>query len=367
MTVATPAQASIWEPAHAAGLPAYVYDLVGLDAHAAAVREALGDVELYYAVKANPDPELLRALAPHVDGFEVSSGGELAHVRGLFPGVAVALGGPGKTDGELFADVTRLHIESPTELRRLLAPGRPADVLLRVNLDVPIDGASLAMGGGATPFGMDPQGIAECVRLLEKQDVVRLRGVHAHLASGLDAPRLLELAAVVLDYARGLGATEINLGGGMAVSYADPEALFDWRSYGEGLARLRRPGEVLRIEPGRALTVYCGRYVTRVIDVKRVHGELFAVVAGGTHHLRTPATKGHDQPLAGRGRVAGEPVTIVGQLCTPKDVLARDVPVRLEVGDVIEFAMAGAYAWNISHHDFLMHPKPAFHYIREAV
>ncbi|MEV6860859.1 hypothetical protein AB0M44_07635 [Streptosporangium subroseum] len=145
------------------------------------------------------------------------------------------------------------------------------------------------------------------------------------------------------------------------VSYADPDDRFDWRSYGEGLARLRRPGEVLRIEPGRSLTVYCGRYVTQVIDVKRVHGELFAVVAGGTHHLRTPATKGHDQPLV--MGAPGEPVTIVGQLCTPKDILARKVPTRLEVGDIVEFTMAGAYAWNISHHDFLMHPKPSFHYL----
>ncbi|ACZ91013.1 alanine racemase [Streptosporangium roseum] len=341
-------------------LPAYVYDLASLDEHAAAVRAALPGIELYYAVKANPDPELLRVLARHVDGFEVSSGGELAHVRGLFPGARVALGGPGKTDAELFGDVTRLHVESPGELRRLLASGRRADVLLRVNLDVPVAGASLAMGGGATPFGMDPGGIAECVALLSGQDAVRLRGIHAHLASGLEAPALLELAAAVLEYARELGVTEINLGGGMAVSYAAPDARFDWHSYGEGLARLRRPGEVLRIEPGRALTVYCGRYVTRVIDVKRVHGELFAVVAGGTHHLRTPATKGHSQPLA--ALPPGEPVTIVGQLCTPKDVLAHRVPVRLAAGDIVEFTMAGAYAWNISHHDFLMHPKPGFHY-----
>lgn len=342
-------------------LPAYVYDLAELDEHVRGVRAALGEVELYYAVKANPDPELLRVLARHVDGFEVASGGELAHVRGLFPELPVAMGGPGKTDAELTSDVTRLHVESPGELRRLLASGRPADVLLRVNLDIPIDGASLAMGGGATPFGMDPGGVEECRELLAGQDRVRLRGVHAHLASGLEAPRLLEIAAAVLEYARGLGVTEINLGGGMAVSYAEPDRRFDWAAYGAGLARLRRPGEVLRVEPGRALTVYCGRYVTRVIDVKRVHGELFAVVAGGTHHIRTPATKGHDQPLV--ITEPGEPITIVGQLCTPKDVLARRVPIALRPGDVVEFLMAGAYAWNISHHDFLMHPKPAFHYL----
>ncbi|MGV9324707.1 alanine racemase [Streptosporangium sandarakinum] len=349
-----------------ADLPAYVYDLAALDGHAAAVRAALPGIELYYAVKANPDPELLRVLARHVDGFEVSSAGELAHVRGLLPDVPTALGGPGKTEAELTADVTRLHVESPGELRRLLASGRRADVLLRVNLDVPVGGASLAMGGGATPFGMDPADVARCAAALEGQDRVRLRGVHAHLASGLAAAELLRLAGAVLEYARALGVTEVNLGGGMAVSYADPDDRFDWRAYGEGLARLRRPGEVLRIEPGRSLTAYCGRYVTRVLDVKRVHGELFAVVAGGTHHLRTPAAKGHSQPMA--PLPPGGPVTIAGQLCTPKDVLARRAPVALAPGDVVEFTMAGAYAWNISHHDFLMHPPPSFRYLgRPAV
>jgi diaminopimelate decarboxylase len=60
-------------------------------------------------------------------------------------------------------------------------------------------------------------------------------------------------------------------------------------------------------------------------------------------------------------------VTLVGQLCTPKDVLARSVHVAcLRSGDIVAFALAGAYAWNISHHDFLMHPPPRVHYVRAA-
>jgi len=60
-------------------------------------------------------------------------------------------------------------------------------------------------------------------------------------------------------------------------------------------------------------------------------------------------------------------VTIAGQLCTPKDVPARRVRFgrlrALRVGDLVAFGLAGAYAWNISHHEFLMHPPPAFHYL----
>ncbi|HET9970883.1 MAG TPA: hypothetical protein VFQ68_21785 [Streptosporangiaceae bacterium] len=102
---------------------------------------------------------------------------------------------------------------------------------------------------------------------------------------------------------------------------------------------------------------------------KRLAGrrEAFAVVAGGTHHLRTPAARGHDQPRAvisvpdwtapwPRPGASAQAVTITGQLCTPKPVLARRVTVkRLRAGDVVAFGTAGAYAWNISPHDFLMH------------
>jgi diaminopimelate decarboxylase len=355
--------------------PAYVYDLTGLRTHAASVRAAV-PAELYYAAKANPDAHVLATLAPYVDGFEVSSGGELAHVREVLPEARLAFGGPGKTDAELAAafaepaSVHRIHVESPLELRRLAALGRAADVLLRLNLPVAAAGASLRMSG---PFGMDAEALGACLDLLARTPSLRLRGMHAHLASGLEAGALLDVAAQVLGWARswidGLdGGAEINLGGGMAVDYRDPERRFDWAAYGAGLAALRRPGERLRVEPGRAITAYCGWYVTDVLDLKRTHGSWYAVLRGGTHHLRTPVAKGHDQPFtvlpAGDGPATGGPVTLVGQLCTPKDVLARNVPVeRIAVGDVVVFAMAGAYAWNISHHDFLMHPKPSVHYV----
>jgi diaminopimelate decarboxylase len=401
-------------------LPAYVYDLDGLAAHLAVIRAALPNgAEFCYAVKANPDPAVLRVAARWADGLEVASGGELAHVAAAVPGARLAFGGPGKTPAEIAAAVRagvfRFHVESPHELRLLgaaaLAAGRTADVLLRVNLSpdpadsgvpaaagvfaarggtapfpaAPASGEGLVMGGGPTPFGMDPSLLDDCARWLAGGSpgarALRLRGLHAHLASGLDAPALLGSAGRVLDFARrwaarhGLRNPEFNLGGGMAVDYRRPGERFDWAAYGRGLAQLARPREILRIEPGRAVTAYCGWYVTRVLDVKPSHGKTFAVVAGGTHHLRTPAAKGHDQPFAvlpvpawphdwARPAAPAGPVTIVGQLCTPKDVLARDVQApQLRAGDLIAFGLAGAYAWNISHHGFLMHPEPAFHYL----
>ncbi len=363
--------------------PRYAYDLAALDRHVAQIRSALpADVELLYAMKANPAAELLRTLAPHVHGFEVASGGEVRHLAEILPGrPPAAFGGPGKTDTELVAGldagVHRWHVESPYELRRLaaLAMARKtvAEVLLRVNLPVGVSGAALVMGGTATPFGMTPAQARSCAAL--DLPGVRVRGVHAHLASGLSAPVAAELARRIVDWAGSeLDAGEINVGGGMAVDYVDPQTRFDWAAYGAALGKLldEHPGRIVRVEPGRAVTAYCGWYLTEVLDVKRSAGQWFVVVAGGTHHLRTPAAKGHSQPFVvrpgpdwshpfPRPRTDGGPVTVVGQLCTPKDVLARGVDAGpIAVGDRIAFAMAGAYAWNISHREFLMHDPPSF-------
>jgi diaminopimelate decarboxylase len=369
-------------------LPAYVHDLGALHVHATAVRAALPeDVECYYAAKANPDRQVLRALADVVDGIEVASGGELAHVTSAVPAARIAFGGPAKSDAELTAalraGVHRVHVESTHELRRLglLATrlGSTASVLLRVNLPLTVGRAALTMGGRPSQFGLDPGEVAGCLEIIAANRSLTWHGVHAHLASGLAAADQLALAGAIVDWALRLPVRpdEVNVGGGMAVDYGNPDDRFDWTRFGTGLRGIseRADGVRLRIEPGRALTAYHGWYVAPVVDVRRSRGQAYALVRGGTHHLRTPVAKGHDQPFDvlpvpewalpwPRPGVTDAPVTVAGQLCTPKDVLARQVPVRrLLVGDRVVFGMAGAYAWNISHQDFLMHPRPTFHHV----
>jgi len=50
---------------------------------------------------------------------------------------------------------------------------------------------------------------------------------------------------------------------------------------------------------------------------------------------------------------------VVGQLCTPKDILSRGKKLgEVRVGDLLVLPLAGAYGYNISHADFLCHPRP---------
>jgi diaminopimelate decarboxylase len=364
---------------------AYVYDTGVLRRRAAAVRAALpAGAQLLYAVKANGHPAVIAALASTVDGLEVASGGELALARAA--GVRrVAFGGPGKTDAELADAVAAgatVNVESLLEIRRLAvqADRRPAaagtagpvQVTLRVNRASAALPGSHQMTGASTPFGIDEAQLDDAVAAVREETSLDLVGFHLHAVSNnLDAVAHGGFVTEAVDWARaaaaryGIALREVNVGGGFGVDYVG-DARFDLEKLGVALPS----GVPLVFELGRYLTAPAGWYAAEVLDLKRVHGRWFAVLRGGTHHFRLPAAWGYSHPFAvvplddwpypyPRPQVRDVPVDAVGELCTPRDVLTRAQPVqRLRVGDVLVFANAGGYGWDISHHDFLRHPHP---------
>lgn len=368
----------------------YAYDLDALATHVQRVVAALPvRCRMFYAMKANGAAPLLRTMAPLVDGFEVASGGELAKARAAHPSIPVIFGGPAKTPSEIEAalrqGVRRFHAESVLELHRISAAAarldRMAEVLLRVNLAGPFPSATLAMAGRPTQFGIDEHQLPEAVASAGDLPGLRLGGFHLHsLSNNLSAEAHLDLLEhyrrTVARWERefGLACEVLNVGGGIGVDYADLGNRFDWESFTRRLHHLVDgfPAHCREIdfECGRFLVAECGSYAVEVLDIKRNHGVNYLVVRGGTHHFRLPVSWQHSHPFTviplehwstacPRPELRGAPVTVVGELCTPKDVLARDVvPDRVRVGDVLAFSHAGAYGWEISHHDFLSHPHP---------
>lgn len=376
-------------------LCAYLYDLEALRRHAKRLKASLpAGFELFYAIKANSELPILQTLAPEVDGFEISSGGELEWVRQDFLRIPLAFSGPGKTDEELIAALTQqvevVHVENLHELQRLelLAAmlDQHVDVLLRINL--PVEGlaeTTLMMGGKPTPFGIPSDQLPQVLQWLRQHPRIRVRGFHFHLVSHqLDADAHLRLLAALLKQAAtwrdeyGLDIAQVNVGGGIGISYRDPARQFNWDRFSAGLSQLQQvaglPKTIVRFELGRYMTAACGYYAMQVIDIKPSFGKTYVIARGGTHHFRTPYAQGHSHPFrvlpvehwpyAWERPEASGPVHVVGQLCTPKDVLAYDAPVaRVRCNDVLVFPYAGAYAWHISHHNFLRHPHPAQWYL----
>jgi len=378
-------------------LCAYLYDLVQLREHAHHLVNSLpNNCEMFYAIKANSDLPILQTLANEVQGFEVASGGELAWVREHFPSIPVIFGGPGKTNQELQAalrhKVEYIHVESFGELERLAwmtqKQQRNVSILLRINLSLAsLPKTTLTMGGRPTPFGIDAQQLPQILDCLKQHPKICLCGFHFHLISHqLDAEAQLELLRGYFEQVHAwqekyaLGIKHINVGGGIGINYREPKKQFDWQRFSEGLSSLIDDCEMgdyqIRFELGRYVTASSGCYVMEVLDLKENLGQHFAVARGGTHHFRTPYAQGHSHPFQvlpveswvypfSRREINDCAINIVGQLCTPKDVLVTQAGVKqLRVGDLLLFPYAGAYAWHISHQNFLRHPPPLHHYLQ---
>jgi len=365
----------------------YVYDLDAFGARIAATRAALPPgTRLMYAMKANPFPAVVAKAAHECDGIEVASGGELALALAM-GAHSIVFGGPAKTDQELAAavDASRripltVNVESVHEARRLdllaRAAGLVVTVALRVNRRAAVPDGTHKMTGTPTPFGVDVTELPAAVEVVRGLRGLDLHGWHLHaMSNNLDADAHADFVTGSLRFARwarrrlGVEARTLNIGGGIGL---DPtgEREFDLDRFAARARRLGRGGPQLVAEPGRYLIGEAGWYAAEVLDVKRNHGRTFAVLRGGTHHLRLPAAWGYSHPAEvlavdgwdypwPRPEAADTVVDVTGELCTPRDVLSRDLPVRrVRAGDVLVFGRVGAYGWSISHHDFLSHPHP---------
>lgn len=368
--------------------PLFVYDLGIVTERAAALRAAMPvGLDVHYAIKANPLPALVTAVAPMFDGLDVASGGELAIALEAKPGAAISFAGPGKRDWELEAAIragATINLESAGECDRALAAGERLGVTprlaVRVNPDFELRGSGMKMGGRASPFGIEAGDAAGAVTHLIAAGA-DWRGWHIFAGSqSLDTAAIVETQAATVALAGrladevGVAPPLVNLGGGFGIPYFAGDRPVDLTAIGDGLASaLETRAEILAdsrfaIELGRYIVGACGVYLTRVIDRKESRGETFLVVDGGLHHqLAASGNFGtvvkRNYPVAVATAAAGAPtetVSVVGCLCTPLDRLADRVTLPVAApGDLIAVFMAGAYGLSASPVGFLGHPRPA--------
>lgn len=380
-------------------LCAYIYDLESLAERIKTMKHCLpANTQLFYAIKANAEPEILSTLADHVDGFEAASSGELNWLQTHQPNHPIIFGGPGKLTSDLQQAIQQqidtIHVESLVELTRIQILSQslqlPVRIFLRMNIDIGDIGSSkLVMGGKPTPFGLDETHLKQALAIIDSSPFIEFCGFHFHLMSHqLSVERHLLLMQRYIEvvkkwqqnYPSLPSKLTINVGGGIGIHYDQRPQHFEWQVFCQQLASMltENPQFMVRFEIGRFITAPCGYYVMEVLDIKKNLGETFVIGHGGTHHFRTPAAQQHNHPfyivprrmshtmvaeppenLIAQAAITGTRATLVGQLCTPKDIMAKDQWIdALHIGDYLVFTLAGAYAWNISHQNFLMHEPP---------
>lgn len=373
--------------------PFFAYDRSAISERIDLLHRLLGrSVGVSYAVKANPMPAVVQHVADQVDHLDVASAGELKIALDTGIGASsISFAGPGKRPAELRCAVAAgitVEIESALEAQRLVDIGEELGVrprlAVRVNPDFAVRGSGMRMGGGPQQFGMDAEVVPEFLETLVAYDVDFV-GFHVFSGSqNLHPTILMEAQDRTVDLVLRLADSaptpvrQVNLGGGFGIPYHDRDAPLDVETVCDHLLTLAHdrlapalPDASLSLELGRFLVGEAGVYVTQVVDRKVSRGKTYLVVDGGLHHqLAATGNLGaairRNYPLVIGSRLIEEstettPVTVVGCLCTPIDVLGDNVmvPTSTTVGDLVVLFQAGAYGRTASPVDFLGHPPPA--------
>ncbi len=356
------------EIARSAGTPTYVYSHAALERAYRELDEAFSGLDhlVCYAVKANANLAVLRALASFGAGADIVSGGELYRaMRAGFDPKKVVFAGVGKTEQELIAGlgerILLFNVESASELEHLerfaARHGKRARVSLRVNPNV--DAGShdhITTGREQDKFGIP---VDEALRLAERIEEFRcvdLIGVHQHIGSQITklAPHVeaIEKSAGLVEELkdRGFGIKYFNIGGGLGIRYKDEDTPSPKELVDAIRPTLEATGTKILCEMGRYIAGNAGALLTSVIYRKKSGEKNFIVADAGMNDLLRPSLYDayHEvRSVKEDGSVAN--ADLVGPVCESGDYLARgrELPDAAE-GDALAVMSAGAYGFSMA-------------------
>lgn len=371
--------------------PCYIYSAAAIrsayQAFAGACQSLEAEVDILYAVKANPNLAILAELAALGAGFDIVSAGEMRRVLAAGGHASkMVFSGVGKTDAELRdaleAGVGCINVESLSEMHRLNriaeSLGCKAHVSLRINPDIdakthPYISTGLKSNKFGLPIEQAAQGYQDAKTLAHLQIV----GVDCHIGSQItELSPFLDATDRVLTFvdaleAKGITIDHIDLGGGLGICYHDetpptPQALMQsligkvktW-----AMAR-NRPMPKLIFEFGRAIIGPAGVLLSRVVALKPQSAPettAFAIVDAAMNDLMRPSLYEAWHEILTVSQNSSEPPQtwdIVGPVCESGDWLGRQRRLSLREGDLVILASAGAYGSSMAS-NYNSRPRPA--------
>jgi ornithine decarboxylase len=312
---------------------------------------AMPRVHPHYAVKANPDPRVLRTLIEEDCSFEIASIAELELLRSLgVPAAEIYYSNPMKSRAFLevaaAAGVEWYVIDSVEELAKVVSV-KP-DAKLYVRIDAPNVGSDWPLSGkfGAYPAEVDAI-MAEAVRL-----EADLAGVTFHVGSQCRNPENwrvgIESAKRVMRKMRlmGLNPRLLNLGGGYPVQHTKDIPSIE--NIGEVINRALEDipaGVRVMAEPGRFLVSDAGWFVCRVVGTATRNGKRWVYLDAGMFGGIIETVEGLEYHVLTDRSGTLVPWTVAGPTCDSVDIVMRDqlLPEDLVEQDFVYIPNAGAY------------------------
>lgn len=380
--------------------PWHIYDQKGIADNADALNKAFSwnkGFKEYFAVKATPNPEILKLLKSHGCGVDCSSYTELMMAEKCgFKGDEIMFSS-NETPAEEFVYARKLgaiiNLDDFTHIEYLEKhAGLPERICLRYNPggDFKINNAVMGSPSEAK-YGLTPQQFKDAVRILIKKGVKRF-GIHSFLASNTTGneyyPQLARiLFGIVAQLIEETGAVFdfVNLSGGIGIAYRPEQESPDINiiakgvqdAYNEVLVEKGYRDIKIFTELGRYMLAPYGALVTQAIHFKHTYREYVGVDACAANLMR-PAMYGayHHITVLGKESAAEDAVyDVVGSLCENNDKFAvnRALP-KIDIGDYLYIHDTGAHGYAMGYNyngklrsaEIMLLPDGGFRLIRRA-
>jgi len=345
--------------------PCLVVDLDVVRDNYNSFAKALPDSKVYYAIKANPAPEILKLLVELGACFDVASVGETEAVlaAGATPD-RISYGNPIKKETDIAAafrlGVTLFAIDCEAETEKVARAAPGSRVICRIHCDNA--GADWPL---SRKFGCEPAYAADILEFAHRQGLVA-HGISFHVGSQQNNVEawdraLASTAAIFRTCAeRGINLSMVNLGGGFPAKYIRKTPKLE--SYGKAIFRSLRkhfgnaiPNTI--IEPGRGLVGNAGVIEAEVVLIARRNPEdelrWVYLDLGKFHGLAETIDESIRYPIkTPKDRDEMAPCVLAGPTCDSVDVLYEKnpypLPVSLAIGDKVLIEAAGAYTTTYS-------------------
>ena len=348
--------------------PFHFYDEAAIRANARALKAAFAwnpGFKEYFAVKATPNPYLMKILKAEGFGADCSSLPELMLAESIGLSGNDIIFTSNDTPAEEYVEAVDLdaiiNLDDITHIDYLEhCAGIPKLVCFRYNPGALKGGNAIIGHPEEAKYGFTREQLFEGYRILRDKGVKRF-GLHTMVASNeLDAKYFIETAQILFNLVVELSAELdikfefINLGGGIGIPYKPEEPPVDLSVVGEGIRKLYeetiekaelRPLDV-RMECGRMVTGPYGWLVSRVLHKKNTYKQFVGLDSCMTDLMR-PALYGAYHHITVPGKEAAAPdfiCDVTGSLCENNDKFAinRALP-EVEIGDLVVIHDAGAH------------------------
>ena len=355
--------------------PFHLYDEKGIRENARLVNQAFAwnkGYHEYFAVKATPNPFLLKILHEEGCGCDCSSLTELMLSEACGITGHDIMFSSNDTPSEEYRKAYDLgaiiNLDDITHIDQLEKTcGIPETICCRFNPGGLFELSNGIMDNpGDSKYGMTTDQMYEAFRILKKKGAKHF-GIHAFLASNTVTneyyPKLAGvLFRLAVDLKRKTGADIrfINLSGGVGVAYRPDQTPNDITAIGEGVRKVYEQilvpagmGDVaIYTEMGRFMLAPYGCLVTRAIHEKHIYKEYIGVDACAVDLMR-PAMYGSYHHITVMGRedaICDHKYDVTGSLCENNDKFAIDrmLP-KIDMGDVLFIHDAGAHGYSMGY------------------